>query len=269
MRSPEGPTSTRGPSVIVDLVDSSKTIAAHRKCRNHDVRIGFESVKGLGEEEARTVVAERERGGPFRGFDEFASRVGLKEEALRNLALVGAFDAFGEPRRALLWRARDAHRTSPSFARRALALPTTAAPSLPRLSEQERTALDYRLTGIPTGPQIMSYYREDLARRGVLRAADLAGRRHGEFVTIAGAVIVKQHPETAKGHVFLSLEDETGIASVIIRPATYRRYKRILDSDAAVVVGGTLQTVDGVVSVLARRLDGLQLFAKLAAREWQ
>src|SRR5207249_3056866 len=93
--------------------------------------------------------------------DEFATRAGLKEEALRNLALVGAFDAFGEPRRALLWRARDAHRTSPSFSRRALALPTTEAPILPPLDEQERTALDYRITGIPTGAQIMTFYRED------------------------------------------------------------------------------------------------------------
>ena len=86
---------------------------------------------------------------------------------------------------------------------------------------------------------------------------------------IAGAVVVKQHPETAKGHVFLSLEDETGISNIIIRPATYRRYKRVLDSDAAVVVGGTLQTVDGVISVTAQRLDALALFAKIAAREWQ
>src|SRR2546422_959880 len=138
-----------------NVADSSKTIAAKRTCRIHDVRIGFEKVKSLGDEEAKAIVAERERNGPYRGFDEFASRVGLKEEPLRNLALVGAFDGFGEPRRALLWRARDAHRSSPSFARRALALPTTTAPSLPALSEQERTALDYRITGIPTGPQIM------------------------------------------------------------------------------------------------------------------
>jgi error-prone DNA polymerase len=82
-------------------------------------------------------------------------------------------------------------------------------------------------------------------------------------------VVVKQHPETAKGHVFLSLEDETGIANIIIRPATYRRYKRVLDSDAAVVVGGALQLVDGVISVLAKRLDALTLFAKIAAREWR
>ena len=249
--------------------DFSKTIAAHRKCRAHDVRLGFGSVKGLGEEEAKAVVRERDLGGEFKSFDEFATRVGLKEEALRNLALVGAFDLFGEPRRALLWRARDAHRTSPSFVRRALSLPTTEAPALPPLGEQERTALDYRITGIPTGPQIMSFYREDLARRGVLRACDLEKRRHGSYVLIAGAVVVKQHPETAKGHVFLSLEDETGISNIIIRPATYRRYKRVLDSDAAVVVGGTLQTVDGVISVTAQRLDALQLFAKIAAREWQ
>ena len=262
------PTAPRASSVSRPT-DSSRTIAAHRKCRTHDVRIGFASVKGLGDDEAAAVVRERELSGAFSSFDEFATRVGLKEEALRNLALVGAFDCFGEPRRALLWRARDAHRTSPSFVRRALSLPTTTAPTLPPLGEQERTALDYRITGIPTGPQIMSFYREDLARRGVLRACDLESRRHGSYVLIAGAVVVKQHPETAKGHVFLSLEDETGISNIIIRPATYHRYKRVLDSDAAVVVGGTLQTVDGVISVTAQRLDALTLFAKIAAREWQ
>ena len=250
-------------------VDTSRTIAAHRTCRVHDVRLGLESVKGLGDAEAKAIVEERGRGGPFRGFDDFAARAGLKEEALRNLALVGAFDRFGEPRRALLWRARDAHRTSPSYARRALALPTTEAPALPALGEQERTALDYRITGIPTGPQVMHFYRDDLQRRGVLRACDLADHRHGELVHIAGAVVVKQHPETAKGHVFLSLEDETGMANVIIRPATYQRYKRVLDSESAIVVAGALQTVDGVISVLAKRLDGLRLFVKIAAREWQ
>jgi error-prone DNA polymerase len=249
--------------------DFSNTIAAHRKCRTHDVRLGFESVKGLGDAEAKGIVAERERGGSFQSFDEFARRVGLKEEALRNLALLGAFDEFGEARRELLWRARDAHRTSPAFTRPALALPTSDAPALPALTEQERVALDYRITGIPTGPQIMRFYRADLDRRGVLNTAALAGGRHGGVVRVAGAVVVKQHPETAKGHVFLSLEDETGMANVIIRPSTYRQYKRVLDANAAVVVTGTLQTVDGVISVLATRLDGLALFVKIAAREWQ
>jgi error-prone DNA polymerase len=249
--------------------DFSKTIAAHRKCRAHDVRLGFESVKGLGAVEADGIVRERELNGPFRSFDEFARRVGVKEEALRSLALLGAFDAFGEARRELLWRARDAHRTSPAFTRPTLALPTSDAPALPVLTEQERVALDYRITGIPTGPQIMRFYRADLERRGVLTTAGLARGSHGATVRVAGAIVVKQHPETAKGHVFLSLEDETGMANVIIRPSTYRQYKRVLDANVAVVVTGTLQSVDGVTSVLAARLDGLALFVKIAAREWQ
>jgi len=250
-----------------DLPDLSKTIARRRICRTHDVRLGLESVKSLGEPEAKAIVAERANG-PYRSFDEFARRVGLKEEALRNLALVGAFDPFGETRRALLWRARDAHRTSPAFARPTLAMPGSVAPQLPILSERERVALDYRITGIPTGPQVMRFYREQLERGGVLRTIDLQTHRHGELVRVAGAVVVKQHPETAKGHVFLSLEDETGMANVIIRPATYQKFKRVLDTTGAVVVRGSLQLVDGVTSVLAARLDGLDLFVDLKTRDW-
>jgi error-prone DNA polymerase len=251
-----------------EVVDRSVTIAAHRACRRHDVRLGFVEVKGLGEAEADAIVREREREA-FRSFDDFAKRVGLKEEALRNLALVGAFDSLGEPRRALLWRARDAHRSSPAFTRPVLALPTTAAPELRELNEQERAALDYRITGIPTGPQVMRFYRERLAARGVGSSADVQRGRHGSIVTVAGAMVVKQHPETAKGHVFLSLEDEYGLVNIIIRPATYAKYKPVVDLGGAVVVEGTLQHVDGVVSVLARRLDELALFVKLASRDWQ
>ena len=239
--------------------DVSTTIARHRVCRAHDVRLGLRSVRALGDAAADAIVAERAARGPFRSFDDVVARVPLTEEALRNLALVGAFDAFGEPRRALLWRARDAHRGSPHFVRPALAFAAPPAPALPALSERERVALDYRVTGIPTGPQVMHFLRDGLARRGVLRAVDLAGRAHGTAVRVAGAVVVKQHPQTAKGHVFLSLEDETGIANVIIRPATYAACKPVLDRSAAVVVEGALQHQDGVVSVLARRLEGLDL----------
>ena len=261
-------TESNGPA---DVVDSSKTIARHRACRVHDVRLGLTGVKGLGEAEADAIVRERERG-RFRSFDDLSRRVGVKEEALRNLALVGAFDGLGEQRRALLWRARDAHRAAPTFTRPVLAFPTTTAPALPALSEQERAALDYRITGIPTGPQVMCFYRERLAARGVRTSAEIqiiGDHAHGTSVVVAGAMVVKQHPETAKGHVFLSLEDEYGLVNIIIRPATYAKYKPVVDLGGAVVVEGTLQHVDGVVSVLARRLDELALFVKLASRDWQ
>ena len=252
-----------------DVVDRSVTIARHRACAVHDLRLGLSSVKGLGDEEAGGIVAEREAHGPFRSFDDFARRVGVKEEALRNLALVGAFDRFGEPRRALLWRSREAHRGSPAFSRPVLAYPTTAAPALPALSEQERTALDYRITGIPTGPQVMRFYRDRLSARGIGSSADIQQGTHGQTVHVAGAIVVKQHPETAKGHVFLSLEDEYGLLNIIIRPATYAKYKRVVDQGGAVVIQGTLQHVDGVISVLATRLDELGLFVKLVSRDWQ
>ena len=253
-----------------DLVaDRSVTIARHRACAVHDIRLGLGSVKGLGEDEAEGIVKERETNGPFRSFDDFAKRIGVKEEALRNLALVGAFDRFGEPRRALLWRAREAHRGSPAFSRPVLAYPATAAPPLPALSEQERSALDYRITGIPTGPQVMRFYRERLIAHGVGSSADIQRGTHGQLVHVAGAIVVKQHPETAKGHVFLSLEDEYGLLNIIIRPAIYATYKPVVDQGGAVVIQGTLQHVDGVVSVLAKRLDPLALFVKLASRDWQ
>jgi error-prone DNA polymerase len=249
--------------------DISNSIARHRKCREHHVRLGLAYVKHVGDDEADAIIAERQRGGPFRSFDDVARRVALKEEALRSLALVGAFDAFGVPRRELLWRARDAHRTSPAFTRPALAFPTTAAPSLPSLTEAEKTALDYRITGVPTGPQVMAFYRADLDRRGILRSIDLAPLAHGRRVQVAGAIVVKQHPETAKGHVFLSLEDEVGIANVIVRPATYKTTKVVIDTSPAVVVDGILQNVDGVLSVLAGRIEPVHLFVRLAAHEWQ
>ena len=114
----------------------------------------------------------------------------------------------------------------------------------------------------------MRFYREQLVARGVVTSVRLAALRHGQQVTVAGAVVVKQHPGTAKGHVFLSLEDEVGIANIIIRPATYRAFKRTLDERAAIVVEGTLQHVDGVISVLAHRLEALELFVPIARREW-
>ncbi len=249
--------------------DLSRTIAAHRICRTHHVRLGLTYVKHVGDDEAAAIVAERERGGPYRSFDDLARRVPLKEDALRSLALVGAFDHLGEPRRELLWRARDAHRTSPAFARPVLPLPAVDAPPLPGLSDAELSALDYRLTGVPTGAQVMAFYRAELARRGTLRSIDLPRVAHGTRVLVAGAIVVKQHPETAKGHVFLSLEDEVGLANVILRPATYKAAKAVVDASPAIVVDGILQSVDGVVSVLARTVEAVDLFVRPAAREWQ
>jgi len=155
----------------------------------------------------------------------------------------------------LLWRARDAHRASPSFVRRALSLPTNPGADAFAVSDGSGPR---SITASPGSdrPQNHELLPRELARRGVLRACDLESRRHGSYVLIAGAVVGEAASRDGEGPTFSCPEDETGISNIIIR-RTYRLYKRVLDSDAAVVVGGKLQTVDGVISVTAKRLDAL------------
>lgn len=121
----------------------------------------------------------------------------------------------------------------------------------------ERIAADYDGTGLTIGPHPMSLRRAELALRGVLRAADLPGGRHGRRVRVAGAVITRQRPGTAKGFVFLTLEDETGIANIIVRPDLFAEHRRLVSGEPYLLVEGTLQIQEGVTSVKAERFYGL------------
>ena len=122
----------------------------------------------------------------------------------------------------------------------------------------ERIVADYAGTGLTVGPHPMAFRREELALRGVLRAIDLRRARNGRRVRVAGAVITRQRPGTAKGFVFLTLEDETGIANVIIQPDLYTTQRMAIVEEPFLLVEGLLQIKDGVTSVKADRLQGLQ-----------
>jgi error-prone DNA polymerase len=125
------------------------------------------------------------------------------------------------------------------------------------MTVEERLAADYHGTGLTLGPHPMALHRRQLARRGVLRALDLAAVDDGRSVRVAGNVVVRQRPGTAKGFVFLSLEDETGIANVIVTPQLFARDRLTLVSAPFLLVEGVLQKQDGVVSVRARRVVSL------------
>ena len=128
---------------------------------------------------------------------------------------------------------------------------------LPTMTPVERVVADYAGTGLTVGPHPMSFRRRELATRGVLRAVDLPQGRDGRRVRVAGAVITRQRPGTAKGFVFLTLEDETGVANIIVQPRVFAEQKSAILEQPFLLVDGRLQIQDGVTSVKADRCQGL------------
>jgi len=126
------------------------------------------------------------------------------------------------------------------------------------MSLPDRVRADYDGTGLTIGPHPMAFLRASLATRGVQRARDLLNARAGRRVRVAGAVLVRQRPGTAKGFVFLSLEDETGIANIIVTRDVFGVYKRTIVDEPYLLVEGVLQNQDGAVSIKADRVDSLR-----------
>jgi error-prone DNA polymerase len=212
------------------------------------VRLGLGQVKGLREAAAERLVAAR-RARPFASVEDLCARAGLSREELTALAAVGALGSLGLRRRAALWQAERAARPpGPLFAG---AAPTRDPSPLREMTATERLVADYRGTGVTVGPHPMALRRAEWTRLGVTPAAGLARLASGRRVRIAGAVVVRQRPGTAKGFVFLSLEDETGIANVIVRPGLFERARATLVHEPFLLVDGLLQHEDGVVAVRA------------------
>ena len=125
------------------------------------------------------------------------------------------------------------------------------------MSAVDRVVADYEGTGLTIGPHPMAMRRKEMSLRGALRASDLPRQRHGRRVRVAGAVITRQRPGTAKGFVFLTLEDETGIANIIIRPDLFAEQKLTIITEPFLLVEGMLQNQDGVTSIRAERMEGV------------
>jgi len=126
------------------------------------------------------------------------------------------------------------------------------------MNEAERIVADYAGTGLTVGRHPMALRRDELATRGVMRACDLRSVRHGRRVRVAGMVITRQRPGTAKGFVFLTLEDETGVANIIVRPDLFARDRLIITEEPFLIVDGVLQNQDGVTSVRAEQIRGMR-----------
>ena len=208
---------------------------------------------------------------PFKSVDDLVNRTGIRSEELQVLAEIGAFASFGYERREALWQVEKAVRPAGELFGFEVESPESKVHSpeskaqsaepddcpLPPMSAEERVVADYAGTHLTIGPHPMAMRRAELAMRGVLRASDLTRAPNGRRIRVAGAVITRQRPGTAKGFVFLTLEDETGIANVIIRPDLFAHERFKILEEPFLLVDGVLQNQDGVTSVKAERLHGL------------
>jgi error-prone DNA polymerase len=211
------------------------------------LRLGMNYVKGLRRTTAEAIVAAR----PFRSIDDLKRRVSqISAEELNRLAEIGALNRIGASRqrhrREALWQASLAVRPAGSLFSDSSA--EGPAP-LPPMEAMDRLQADFRTSGLTIGAHPMRYFRDALTAAGVWRAGELAGLGHGRPVEVAGLVICRQQPSTAKGFVFLSLEDETGIANIILAPLVYAEFRGVILREGYLRVAGRLQNQSGVVSV--------------------
>src|SRR5262245_10925013 len=219
------------------------------------VRLGLNQVKGLRERAGHALVAAR-AARPFTSVDDVARRAQLERSELTTLAAIGAFASLGGTRRANLWTVA---RPLPGAVFAEADAARDESP-LRDMDARERLTADYHGTGLTLGPHPMALRRAELGRRPgrpILRAIDLRHAPDGERVRVAGNVIVRQRPGTAKGFVFLSLEDETGIANVIVTPGLFARHRLTLVTEPFLIVEGILQTQDNVISLRVERIDAL------------
>ena len=227
------------------------------------VRIGLGYVKGVREEEMEALVAERDRGGPYRGIAELASRSGVGLPRLERLAWAGALDAVAadseDDRRQALWRVgvTGAGRGAGSGTQLALPMEPPPSPELEPLGEWGTLIADYRATGMTVAKHPMKLLRPGLAP-WLLRSSDLDRTDHGAEVEIAGMVTARQRPETANGITFMLLEDERGAVNLVVPPPVYDRHRPLVRTAPLLRARGRLERREGTVNVVVADLAPLE-----------
>ena len=259
------------------------------------IRLGFCVVNGLQREHAEDFLRERNER-PFASLKDFRKRGILTKDELRRLANLGALNCFAEHRRAAMWRVeetphddlltiagsgsaripragfgvppkqssesprmRDAFASTRGPGRTGIACPSQATPLAP-MTLPERVRADYEVMDLTTGPHPMKLVRQQLP--DVWRATDLAQAKHGSIIRIAGNVICRQRPGTAKGFVFISLEDETGVSNAIVTPDLFEQSRLLITEEPFLAIEGEVQNTDNVVLIKAQKIfplisDGL------------
>ncbi|HYH88230.1 MAG TPA: OB-fold nucleic acid binding domain-containing protein, partial [Solirubrobacteraceae bacterium] len=229
------------------------------------VRIGLGYVSGVRSDEVTALAAAREAGGPFRSLGDLASRAGAGRPALAQLAWAGACDSLSDrraSRREVLWELGVAAPGEPVQDGTQLSLPldVPAAPALRDLEPWESMIADYTTTGLTLGRHPMALLREELPA-GTVSCADLEMLRHEQRVRIGGLVVARQRPGTAKGIVFILIEDEFGTVNLIVPPPVYERHRLLVRSEPLLVATGRLEKLaiaGGAINIFVDDLEPLK-----------
>jgi error-prone DNA polymerase len=220
-------------------------------------RLGFCVVNGLRQEHGEQI--ERERNArQFKSLDDFKKRVSVSKEGLRTLAELGALNCFAKHRRAAMWKVEEpmfddlvgtqnSFGEAPNGARGAACAPQNEESPLLPMTVQERVTADYRTMNLTAGPHPMKLLRDKLPN--IWRASDLAKAKHGSTIQVAGNVICRQRPGTAKGFVFVSLEDETGVSNAIVDPDLFEKYRLLITEEDFLLIEGEVQNSENVVLI--------------------
>ena len=217
------------------------------------VRLGMRMAKGLAQLDAEAMIARR--GGGYRSMAELWRRAGVKLAALERLAEADAFTTLGVDRRQALWAVRGLGEAPPPLLR----APIQAEPSVsfPAMSGGGEVVEDYQTTGLTLRAHPVSFLRAELAVRGMIACHDLAAIRAGRRITVPGIVLVRQKPGSAKGVMFITIEDETGIANLVLWPSLFEKQRRLVLSAGMIACRGRVQREGEVVHVVVEHLTDL------------
>ena len=233
----------------------------HEEDQKISLRIGFNYARGMRSSTIQELLNERTQHGNFHSVADLTLRVpALNSRELVILARIGALNAFDsvQHRRDALWQVEKAGRPVGPLLRGIAEHELDAMP-LAAMTTQERLSADFSGIGLTTGPHPFAYERVSLRSMGCVTAADLVHHTQDTMIHIAGCVIARQRPGTAKGFVFLSLEDETGIANIILTPDLFERERLTITHHSYLLIQGKLQNNDGVVHVKARTIVPLRM----------
>ncbi len=236
----------------------------------HAMRLGYRQAQRLKEAEMNQLVANR--GAGYDSVRDVWLRSGLSPSTIERLADIDAFRSLGLDRRDALWAARGLNRVGgqedlPLF--ESASVDRTREPDfdLPSMCLGEHIVEDYRTMGLSLKAHPVSLLREELSARRAIKAEQLAEIKNGERVRVSGLVLVRQRPGTASGVIFMTLEDETGIANIVVWPKLFEQYRREVLGGRLVTIDGPVQSESGVIHVIAERVhDYTPLLAKLSVR---